>query len=128
MKAKKITYWTATAFVVCIMGVSGTLAALHAQPMMKALAHLGYPAYFANLLGVGKLLGVGILLLPGLGRFKEWVYAGFGITIISACYSHLNSGDGWLALEPLVTLAALMISYSTRSWASPSGTSAWLSC
>jgi len=96
------------------MSVSGALAAFHISPMMHALAHLGYPAYFADLLGAGKLMGVSILLAPGLGKFKEWVYAGFGITVVSACYSHLNAGDGLTALDPLVTLAALMVSYSTR--------------
>jgi hypothetical protein len=114
MKEKTTTYWIATVFVACVMTISGILAATHAPPMMKALAHLGYPAYFSNLLGIGKLLGIGVLLVPGLGKLKEWAYAGFGITIISAAYSHLSSGDGLLALEPLVTLAALVVSYSTR--------------
>lgn len=96
------------------MTISGLLAVTHAPPMMKALAHLGYPAYFSNLLGVAKLSGVCVLLLPGYVKLKEWAYAGFGITIISACYSHLVSGDGLMALEPLVTFAALATSYLTR--------------
>jgi hypothetical protein len=114
MKTKKSTYWISTTFVVCIMTISGVLAVTHAPPMMKALAHLGYPAYFSNLLGVAKLSGVCVLLVPGYVKLKEWAYAGFGITIISACYSHLLSGDGLLALEPLVTFAALATSYLTR--------------
>jgi hypothetical protein len=114
MKTKKSTYWISTTFVVCIMTISGLLAVTHAPPMMKALAHLGYPAYFSNLLGVAKLSGVCVLLLPGYVKLKEWAYAGFGITIISACYSHLVSGDGLMALEPLVTFAALATSYLTR--------------
>src|SRR5258707_5283215 len=114
MKAKKTTYWIATVFVVCIMTISGVLAITHASPMMKALAHLGYPPYFSNLLGVGKLVGVGVLLAPGLVKFKEWAYVGFGITVLSACYSHFVSGDGLLALEPLVTFGALMVSYLFR--------------
>ena len=81
---------------------------------MTALAHLGYPVYFSNLLGAGKLVGVGVLLAPGLGRFKEWAYAAFGIVVLSACYSHLLSGDGVMALEPLVTGAVLVISYVLR--------------
>jgi len=36
---------------------------------------------------------------------------GCGITILSASYSHYSSGDGLIALEPLVTFAALLISY-----------------
>jgi hypothetical protein len=82
--------------------------------MMTALAHLGYPPYFSDLLGVAKLVGVCVLLVPGIARLKEWAYVGFGITILSASYSHLLSGDGLLALEPLVTFAALVVSYLMR--------------
>jgi len=97
------------------MTISGVLAVAHAPSMMAALAHLGYPAYFSNLLGVAKLVGVCMLLVPGMVKLKEWAYVGFGITILSASYSHLLSGDGVLAaLEPLVTFAALVISYVAR--------------
>ena len=114
MKATRITYWIATLLVTGVMTVSGAMAITHAALMMKALAHLGYPAYFSNLLGLGKLAGVCVLLAPGLGRLKESAYTGFAITILSASYSHWNSGDGLMALEPLVTFAALVISYRTR--------------
>ena len=114
MKSSKMAYWLATIFVGFIMTASGLLALTHTPVMMKALAHLGYPVYFANLLGVAKLSGVCVLLVPGWARLKEWAYVGFGITILSACYSHLLSGDGLLALEPLVTFAALLTSYLTR--------------
>jgi hypothetical protein len=115
MNIRRTTYWTATLFVAFIMTISGILAITHAPAMMKALAHLGYPAYFSGLLGGAKLLGIGVLLLPGLTRLKEWAYVGFGITVLSASYSHLLSGDGLMALEPLVTFAALVASYMTRS-------------
>jgi hypothetical protein len=114
MTEKKTTYWIATGFAMCIMSISGALAITHAPPMMKALAHLGYPPYFSDLLGVGKLVGVCVLLAPGLARLKEWAYVGFGITVLSACYSHFQSGDGLMALEPLATFAALVVSYLTR--------------
>jgi hypothetical protein len=114
MNKKIIAYWMTTAFVALIMTSSGALAISHAQPFMKALAHLGYPPYFSNLLGIGKLTGVCVLLSPGLRKLKEWAYVGFGITVLSACYSHYSSGDGLLAFEPAVTFAALVISYQTR--------------
>jgi hypothetical protein len=113
-RTKATIYWIATLFVACIMTISGVLALTHSPTMMTALAHLGYPAYFSNLLGVAKLAGVCVLLVPGVARLKEWAYVGFGITILSACYSHLLSGDGLLALEPLVTFAALILSYTMR--------------
>ena len=113
-KTKTTIYWAATLFVGFIMTISGILALTHAPTMMTALAHLGYPPYFSDLLGVAKLIGVCVLLVPGIPRFKEWAYAGFGITILSASYSHLLSGDGFLALEPLITFAALILSYTMR--------------
>jgi DoxX-like family len=113
-KTKTTIYWAATLFVAGIMTISGILALTHAPTMMTALAHLGYPPYFSDLLGVAKLVGVCVLLVPGIPRLKEWAYVGFGITILSASYSHLLSGDGFLALEPLVTFAALVISYLMR--------------
>jgi len=114
MKTKIITYWISTLLVVLVMTISGAMAVTHAPPMMKALAHLGYPAYFSNLLGVAKLAGVCVILVPGWLRLKEWAYAGFGITILSAAYSHWNSGDGLMALDPLFFFAMLTISYLTR--------------
>jgi uncharacterized membrane protein YphA (DoxX/SURF4 family) len=114
MKARNIFFWITTAWVAGIMGISGGLSVAHTRSMMEGFAHLGYPAYFANLLGVAKLLGVCALLVPGFARIKEWAYTGFAITIISASYSHMYSGDGLQSLEPLATLAALIVSYWTR--------------
>ena len=110
-----LLFWITTAWVAGIMTVTGGRPVAHTKPMMEGFAHLGYPVYFANLLGIAKLLGVCALLVPRLARIKEWAYAGFAIVIVSASYSHLNSGDGLKALEPLATLAALAVSY----WARP---------
>ncbi|WP_263419435.1 DoxX family protein [Terriglobus albidus] len=114
MTKKTIVYWVSTVLVSLVLGVSGGMAVTHALPMMRGLAHLGYPPYFSNILGVGKIIGLGIFLFPGLPKLKEWAYAGFTITIVSACYSHFSSGDGLLALEPLATFGALMVSYASR--------------
>src|SRR6266481_3801890 len=114
MKTRPIAYWIATVLVALIMTASGVLAISHAPAFMKALSHLGYPPYFSNLLGVGKLIGVCVLLAPRLTRLKEWAYVAFGITVLSASYSHYNAGDGLMALEPLVTFAALVVSYLMR--------------
>ena len=114
MKLKTVSYWLTTAFVTLILGISGGMSIAHAASIMKALKHLGYPDYFANILGVGKVIGLIVFLAPGMPRLKEWAYAGFSITVLSACYSHFSSGDGLLALEPLLTFAALVASYFTR--------------
>jgi hypothetical protein len=70
MKSRNLAYWISTILASSVMTVSGLLAITHAPAMMKGLAHLGYPVYFSDLLGVAKLSGVIVLLSPGLGRFK----------------------------------------------------------
>lgn len=116
MKRTLATYWTATAFLSIVMGVSGVLAISHRPGYAHALGHLGYPVYFGDLLGLGKLTGVAVLLAPGLARWKEWAYAAFGVVVVSAAYSHFESGDGLLrAVEPLLVAGtALVISYRVR--------------
>jgi DoxX-like protein len=114
MKFRRMTYWVTTILVALVMTISGVLALVHAPAMMKALARLGYPVYFSDLLGAAKLAGVCVLLLPRAPRLKEWAYVGFGITVLSAVYSHLMSGAGAMALEPLITLVVLAVSYWTR--------------
>ena len=116
MKRRLVGYWIATGLLGLIMGISGVLALSHRPGYAQALAHLGYPRYFSNLLGVGKLAGVVVLLAPGAARWKEWAYAAFGVVVVSAAYSHFQSGDGWLrAAEPLLVAGtALVISYRLR--------------
>ena len=114
MKRKNILYWTTLLLAAIVLGASGVLSVMHAAPMMSALHHLGYPNYFVNILAMGKMVGLVILLGPKMPRLKEWAYSGFTITILSACYSHLSLGDGWLAIEPLVTFLFLMLSYVYR--------------
>jgi DoxX-like family len=41
-----------------------------------------------------KLLGVVLLLAPVPAQRKEWAYAGFAITRVSALIAHIAVGDG----------------------------------
>jgi hypothetical protein len=59
-----------------------------------AFAHLGFPAYFRVELSWAKFLGIALLLAPVPARLKEWAYAGFAITLVSALIAHFSLGDG----------------------------------
>jgi hypothetical protein len=65
------------------------------------------------LLGIAKLAGAIVLLLPWLPRLKEWAYAGFTFTWIAATVAHYLAADG-LALLPVALLGLLTVSYVTR--------------
>ena len=44
---------------------------------------------------MGEAGGLAVLLLPmAWARLKEWAYAGFAITLISALIAHIAVGDG----------------------------------
>ena len=113
MKAIRITYWITTAIVGFMMTYSA-YAYLTQPAVAEGFHHLGYPGYFRVELAVAKLIGVILLLAPLRARIKEWVYAGFTFTFISAFIAHKVSGDPaahWSA--PVIFLVLLAISYIT---------------
>lgn len=113
MKTTKITYWITTAIIGLMMTYSA-YAYLTQAAAQQGFQHLGYPDYFRVELAVAKLIGVALLLAPVSSRLKEWVYAGFTITFISAFIAHTVSGDAASRLSgPVVFLVLLVISYFT---------------
>jgi hypothetical protein len=82
---------------------------------MEGLAHLGYPAYFATILGTWVLLGAAAIVTPDLPRVKEWAYAGMFFTLTGAALSHAASGDpSGKVLLPMVVLGAVVVSWALR--------------
>jgi uncharacterized membrane protein YphA (DoxX/SURF4 family) len=114
MKEHPTAYWISTGLVSAMMLLAAAFYLMRSPQIMATFAHLGYPPYFVSLLAVAKILGVCVLIAPRFSRLKEWAYAGFTITFISAFISHLESGDGAKALIPIVALIILMVSYATR--------------
>ncbi|AKF05911.1 hypothetical protein DB32_003060 [Sandaracinus amylolyticus] len=92
-RAETIAYWVVTALFCLQMGFTA-YAQLRLPQVADAFAHLGFPDYFRVQLSWAKLLGVGLLLAPVPARLKEWAYAGFAITLVSAIVAHVSVGDG----------------------------------
>ncbi|KMQ68760.1 hypothetical protein ACM39_05565 [Chryseobacterium sp. FH2] len=111
MKKNKIIYWTAT-ILMLLSGVS-TAPMYFTSPMfIESFHHLGFPDYFRIELGISKIIGAIILVLPMVpAKFKEWAYIGFAIAFISAFIAH-SVIDGFpAAIFPLIPLAFLVVSY-----------------
>jgi hypothetical protein len=111
-KATKITYWTATAIIFLFEGVLPALTS-NSQIAVEGIRHLGYPDYFRVMLTIFKVAGALALILPFINRrIREWAYAGFSFTIISAFVSHVAvDGFSGQAIFPLFVLAILAASY-----------------
>lgn len=85
-------YWIATSLLALQMGFTA-YAQLRLPQVADAFTHLGFPAYFRVELSWFKFAGILVLLLPAPARLKEWAYAGFAITLVSALIAHLAVGD-----------------------------------
>jgi hypothetical protein len=88
-----VGFWIATALFCLQIGFTA-YAQLRLPVVAEAFAHLGFPDYFRVELAWAKLLGVVVLLAPVPARLKEWAYAGFAITLVSALVAHFSVGDG----------------------------------
>lgn len=112
MKGAKITYWITTSLIFLFEGVLPALTS-NSELAVEGIRHLQYPDYFRVMLTVFKVTGALVLIIPFFkGRYKEWAYAGFGITFISAGVSHtVIDGFGGQAVFPFVILGILVVSY-----------------
>src|SRR4030095_14669852 len=96
---ERVTYRTATGLVVLVMLFSIFNFVFNDHfPFPNgpegAFVHLGFPSYFKVELTVAKILGVLALLIPAVPvKVKEFAYAGFAITLMSASIAHFGRGD-----------------------------------
>jgi hypothetical protein len=111
---RKVIYWVVTGLVTLSAVFAGVNYLWGSQQAVQAFAHVGYPQQLRIILGVAKILGAIILVVPRLAKLKEWAYAGFTFAWISAFIAHYLAKDGPMAFAPLVLLLLLVISYLTR--------------
>jgi uncharacterized membrane protein YphA (DoxX/SURF4 family) len=114
-RLKVLGYWVTTGLIAAVLLFGGAVDVAHPPSAVAFLAHLGYPAYFAMLIGTWKVLGGLALLAPRLPRLKEWAYAGVFFDLTGAAISHAASGDPPpRVLVPLVMTALAVASWSLR--------------
>ncbi len=112
MKKNKIIFWVSTTFIFLFEGVMPALTS-HMDVAVQSIRHLGFPDYFRVELTIFKVLGAILLMIPKVpSRVKEWVYAGFGINLISACVAHIMvDGPVFDSFFPLIIFGILIVSY-----------------
>src|SRR4030095_5829404 len=117
-KRNKIIYWIATLWLALGMLSTGLVQLFKGKEGtggLDSVTHLGYPVYLLAILGVCKILGVVVVLIPKFPLLKEWAYAGFFFVTTGALFSHLVSGDGPKEFYGAVLLLVLtMLSWYFR--------------
>ena len=106
-------YWGATRLVASVALLGGFSYVTNALAAVENFRHVDYPQQLRVLLGIAKLAGGIVLLLPWLPRLKEWADGGFTFTWIAAAVAHYLAADR-LSLLPVALLGLLTVSYVTR--------------
>lgn len=113
-KRNTIIYWISTVWLA--LGMLSTAIVQLIQPDAEGsfMATLGYPVYVATLLGLWKIPGVVVVLLPKLPRLKEWAYAGFFFAMSGAVFSHLMVRQPMEIFPSLLLLVLGLVSWYFR--------------
>jgi hypothetical protein len=112
LKNAKRIYWTGTVLTSLWFGASGFFELTKNPIVWNITLQLGYPAYFIYVLGIAKLSGIIVLLIPGkLLRLKEWVFAGIFFDIIFAFASKLSVVGPSGTVDAIVAFTMVSITY-----------------
>lgn len=114
-KTRVYVYWLSTILLSIGMFSGGMAQLLRVKETVEGIVHLGYPIYFVSIIGVWKVLGVIVLLIPKFSLVKEWAYAGFFFAMSGAVISHVACGDGVSNyIAPLVFALLTVVSWYFR--------------
>lgn len=112
-KRNKIIYWIATIWLSLGMVSTGIVQLLklkgNGPGSLETMTQLGYPTYFVTLLGIAKILGVIVLLIPKFPLLKEWAYAGFFFMMSGAIFTHIAAGNSIGEIFPSLLLLILTV-------------------
>jgi DoxX-like protein len=117
----RIFYWTTTTLIALETLVGGFADLTHGRTLLVSgpfvvdvLAGLGYPAYVLWIIGIWKILGAIILVVPGFLRLKEWAYAGIVFELSGAAASLAACGRRTDLIAPLFLLGLALASWALR--------------
>jgi DoxX-like family len=112
-KATLITYRTGAFLLSLWFGASGFFELTRNPIVWEITQQLGYPSHFIYILGVFKLAGIAVLLVPNrLLRLKEWVFAGIFFDILFAFLSKIAVLGFAATVDAIVAFTIVSVTYS----------------
>lgn len=113
-KRQKTIYWIGLTLTSLWFASSGFFEITRNPVVWDKTIALGYPAYFITTLGVAKLLGILILLLPGkrpILWLKQWAFAGFFFDIFFALVSGIVVFGISDVVAPIIAFVMVLTTY-----------------
>jgi len=112
-KTTKTIYWIGIFLTSLWFGASGFFELTKNALVWEITQQLGYPAHFIYLLGIAKVAGVIVLLVPNkLLRLKEWVFAGVFFDIIFAFGSKVAVIGFGAATDAVIAFLMVSVTYA----------------
>ncbi|MEV5206714.1 DoxX family protein [Micromonospora sp. NPDC053740] len=93
-RIRAIAFWATTFVIVFELAAGSVWNLLTIEWVEVQLHHLGYPHFFAYILGAWQAGAAVAIIAPGLPLLKEWAYVGALFLWSGAVASHLAVGDG----------------------------------
>jgi hypothetical protein len=93
-RIRPIAFWATTLVVVGELAAGSVWNLIPIEWVEVQLAHLGYPHFFAYILGAWQVGAAVVIIAPRLPLIKEWAYVGSFFLWSGAVASHLSAGDG----------------------------------
>jgi len=115
LKAKSTSYWVVTVMVAFFIGSGGAAELARVPGTVQGLVQLGYPVYFATIIGFWKLLGAIAILVPRFPRLKEWAYGGIFFNMTGAAATGVFVGAAtWHVIVDVVLTLLTIASWALR--------------
>ncbi|MEV6771573.1 DoxX family protein [Nocardia sp. NPDC051030] len=128
VRARTIVYWVTTAIIAFESAMGGIWDIMRIDYVKDVVeTQLHYPTYVAVILGIAKIPGAAVLLVPRFPRLKEWVYAGVLFIYTGASISLAVDGDYAAAAGPLGFAAITCVSWVLRPESRRKVTFTWAS-
>lgn len=113
LKKEKIIYWIGIVLLSIWFGASGFMEISKHPLVWDKTIQWGYPPHFITGLGIAKIAGVIVLLIPNkLGWLKEWVFAAFFFDVIFAFIAGYTVAAGISEIvKPVTAFILILITY-----------------
>jgi hypothetical protein len=113
MKKFKILYWIVTIIFAGFMIWSAVPNVQVDKGSVDLITNfMGFPKYMIPFLGIAKIIGSIVILIPGLNRLKEWAYAGLFFDLAGATYGIIYL----MGLKPDILFMVLAIVFLFLSY------------
>src|SRR5438876_10759675 len=120
-KMRVIGYWVTTILIALETLAGGVTDLMHGRTnlfsgpsVVDVVTSLGYPVYVLAILGIWKIPGAVVLVVPRFLRLKEWAYAGIVFELSGAAASQAVRGRSSDIIAPLVLLGLALSSWALR--------------